>query len=70
MLLMIDVGLPRMKFQNGMMLHLWEIFRLINYVVVDATNDVAAEATDFVVPTEDEIPVWDDIVTAEVTWML
>ena len=38
--------------------------------MVDAANGVAAEATDFVVPTEDEIPVWDDIVTAEATWML
>uniref|UniRef100_A0A2N9EYX8 Uncharacterized protein n=1 Tax=Fagus sylvatica TaxID=28930 RepID=A0A2N9EYX8_FAGSY len=42
---------------------------VVNDILAYATNDVAAEATDFVVPTEDEIPVWDDIVTAEVTWI-
>ena len=47
-----------------MMFHLWEIFWLKNYVAVDTVSDVVAEATDFVVPTKDEIPVWDDVVIA------
>ncbi len=41
-----------------------------NYVAVDTTSDVAADATDFVVSIADEIPVWDDVVVAEATWML
>ena len=41
-----------------------------NYVAVDDASDVAAETTDFVVPTADEIPVWDNVVIALATWML
>jgi hypothetical protein len=32
--------------------------------------DVVAGATDFVVPTTDEISVWDDVVITEASWML
>ena len=40
-------------------------------IAADATLDVVVGATNFVIPTVDEIPTWgNDVLVAEATWML